>query len=45
MLYYRPRECRRARELDDFLSIPITLGEGSGIRCNMEVEASVELVD
>jgi hypothetical protein len=43
MLYYRPRECRRARELDDYLSIPTTSGEGGGIRCNI-VEASVELV-
>ena len=45
MLYYRPRECRHARELDDYLSIPSTPGEGGGIRCNKEVEASVELVD
>jgi hypothetical protein len=28
MLYYRPRECHRACELDDYLSIPITPGEG-----------------
>ena len=45
MRYYRPRECFCARELDNYLSIPSTPGEGDGIRCNIEVEASVELVD
>jgi len=45
MLYYRPRECLRACELDDYLSITITPGEGGDIRCNIQLEASVEPVD